>query len=51
MRAYLQSKGVPGGQLSSVGIGEGRPVGDNETTAGRAQNRRVEIIVSRREKR
>ncbi len=37
VRAYLQSKGVPGGQLSSVGIGEGRPVGDNETTEGRAQ--------------
>ena len=51
VRAYLQSKGVPKDQLSSVGIGEGRPIGDNKTSNGRAQNRRVEIIVSPREKR
>jgi outer membrane protein OmpA-like peptidoglycan-associated protein len=51
VRAYIQSKGVPTGQLSSVGIGEGRPIGDNGTSDGRAQNRRVEIIVSPREKR
>ena len=50
VRAYLQSKGVPKEQLSSVGIGEDRPIGDNKTIDGRAQNRRVEIIVSPREK-
>ncbi len=51
VRAYLASKGVPMEQLSSVGIGEGRPIGDNATLDGRAQNRRVEIVVAQREQR
>lgn len=51
VRAYLQSKGVPKEQLTAAGIGEGRPIGDNKTLDGRAQNRRVEIIVTPREKR
>ncbi len=51
VRAYLESKGVPKEQLSAVGIGESRPIGDNATATGRAQNRRVEIIVTPREKR
>lgn len=51
VRAYLESKGVPKEQLSAVGIGEERPIGDNGTATGRAQNRRVEIIVTPREKR
>jgi outer membrane protein OmpA-like peptidoglycan-associated protein len=51
VRAYLTSHGVPQEQLSSVGLGEERPIGDNATTDGRSQNRRVEIIVAPREKR
>ncbi len=48
---YLESKGVPKDQISAVGIGEAQPIGDNDTATGRAQNRRVEIIVAPREKR
>lgn len=51
VRAYLASKGVKKEQLSSVGIGEERPVGDNATNDGRAQNRRVEVIITPHEKR
>jgi outer membrane protein OmpA-like peptidoglycan-associated protein len=51
VRDYLVSRGVPSEIISSVGIGQGRPVGDNSTAAGRAQNRRVEIIVQPVEKR
>lgn len=40
---YLVSKGVPAGQLTSVGYGPSNPVAPNTTAAGRAQNRRVEI--------
>ena len=42
----LQSRaGIPGDRISALGYGEYRPVGDNNTEAGRAQNRRVNILV------
>lgn len=42
----LQSKGVAGKRLSTSGFGSSQPVGDNKTEEGRAQNRRVEIILT-----
>lgn len=51
VRAYLESKGVPKDQLKAVGVGEARPIADNDTVEGRAMNRRVEIIVTPREPR
>ncbi|HYQ39622.1 MAG TPA: OmpA family protein [Pseudomonas sp.] len=44
---YLIDRGVPAGKLSIEGFGESKPVGDNATEAGRAQNRRVELTVDR----
>lgn len=43
--SYLASQGVENLRLSSVGFGETRPIGDNETESGQALNRRVEIII------
>jgi type VI secretion system protein ImpK len=44
--AQLQS-GAPGaGRYSSEGQADARPVGDNATVAGRARNRRVEIVLT-----
>ncbi|MDX2287819.1 MAG: OmpA family protein [Hyphomicrobiaceae bacterium] len=43
---YLQSAGLEAGRLSAVGYGETRPVADNETTASRAKNRRIEFSVT-----
>ncbi|HSP58368.1 MAG TPA: OmpA family protein [Halomonas sp.] len=40
---YLQSQGIAGNRLRTVGYGEDRPVASNDTDSGRAQNRRVEI--------
>jgi outer membrane protein OmpA-like peptidoglycan-associated protein len=51
VRDYLVSNGVPADKISSVGLGQGRPVADNSTAEGRANNRRVEIIVQPIEKR
>ena len=42
---YLVSKGVNPVRLSAVGFGEVSPVADNNTAAGRAENRRVEFTV------
>jgi outer membrane protein OmpA-like peptidoglycan-associated protein len=46
VKAYLVSKGVAEGRLSSTGYGETKPVADNKTAKGRAQNRRVEMTLS-----
>lgn len=43
----LQAAGVPASRLEAVGKGNSDPIGDNRTAQGRAQNRRVEIIVAR----
>jgi len=51
VRDYLVSRGVPTDIISATGVGQGRPVGDNSTAAGRQNNRRVEIIVKPVEKR
>jgi outer membrane protein OmpA-like peptidoglycan-associated protein len=41
---YLTKKGVAGGRLSTAGFGQSRPVADNATELGRAENRRVELV-------
>lgn len=41
--AYLVSKGIDAKRLVSAGYGDTKPVADNKTAAGRAQNRRVEF--------
>jgi outer membrane protein OmpA-like peptidoglycan-associated protein len=43
VRDYLIKKGVPASQLTANGYGESRPIADNKTVAGRAENRRVEL--------
>jgi outer membrane protein OmpA-like peptidoglycan-associated protein len=41
----LLNAGVPGGRLAAIGRGEDQPIATNLTPEGRAQNRRVEIII------
>jgi chemotaxis protein MotB len=41
----LEREGVDPARLSATGYGENRPVGDNATEEGRAQNRRVVLVV------
>jgi outer membrane protein OmpA-like peptidoglycan-associated protein len=47
VREYLQQRGIEAERLRAVGKGEENPVASNDTAEGRANNRRVEIIVDR----
>jgi outer membrane protein OmpA-like peptidoglycan-associated protein len=47
VRTYLVSRGVKSDRITAVGKGESVPVADNNTAEGRANNRRVEIVVSK----
>jgi OOP family OmpA-OmpF porin len=44
MKDYLTSNGIDGTRISSQGGGIENPIGDNNTEAGRKQNRRVEVL-------
>lgn len=44
-RRYLNKKGVPLNRMATISYGEEDPVASNGTAEGRAQNRRVAIIV------
>jgi len=46
VRDALAGGGVPKARMQSAGLGESSPIADDSTAAGRARNRRVEIIVS-----
>ena len=43
--AYLEQKGIVAERLVAIGHGEKNPVATNKTEAGRAQNRRIKLIV------
>jgi outer membrane protein OmpA-like peptidoglycan-associated protein len=46
VRSYLVGQRVPDPNISATGYGKSDPVADNSTSAGRAQNRRVQLVVS-----
>ena len=48
VRKYLVGRGVAGRRMVSQGYGETRPISDNRTADGRAQNRRVEFVITKR---
>ena len=46
VRDYLVTQGVEAERISVVGLGPDQPVASNDTSQGRARNRRVEIILT-----
>ena len=45
VRQALMDLGIAAGRMNAVGMGEDFPIATNETEAGRASNRRVDVIV------
>ncbi len=46
VKTYLMGRGIMESRLTAIGYGESRPIADNNTAAGRAKNRRVELKTS-----
>ncbi|MDH5194134.1 MAG: OmpA family protein [Nitrospira sp.] len=45
VRQILLDGGIPSERIEIKGYGESKPIADNDTSAGKAQNRRVEIVL------
>lgn len=45
VRSAIMARGISPDRITAVGLGELYPVAGNETSAGRQQNRRVEILI------
>ncbi len=44
-KKYIVGKGIDESRINTTGHGSANPVADNKTAAGRAQNRRVDVVV------
>jgi len=45
VKSYALAQGVSSSRLTTIGKGETEPIADNSTASGKAQNRRVEIVI------
>jgi outer membrane protein OmpA-like peptidoglycan-associated protein len=45
VKQYLEEQKVPGKRVSAQGFGPNKPIADNKTEVGRAQNRRTEFVI------
>ena len=48
VRTYLVSRGIAADRITAQGLGESRSIADNANPEGRANNRRVEIVVNQK---
>jgi outer membrane protein OmpA-like peptidoglycan-associated protein len=46
VRDYLATAGIPASSMTARGLGKTQPIASNDTSGGRQQNRRVELVVS-----
>jgi outer membrane protein OmpA-like peptidoglycan-associated protein len=45
VRDYLISKGIDGSRIAAKGYGHTKPISENKTAEGRAENRRTEVTI------
>lgn len=45
VKARLMSKGISAGRITTKGFGAANPVATNDTPEGRAENRRIEVVI------
>ena len=45
VKEWMLKKGIDGSKIQTAGFGKTKPIADNKTKAGRAENRRVEILI------
>ncbi len=45
VRSYLLNKGIAANKLTAKGYGEAKPIASNDSAEGRAENRRVELVI------
>ena len=48
VKAYLVGKGVAGARVATAGMGPDKPIADNATEEGKATNRLVEVVVTKK---
>ena len=46
VKDYLVKQGIDNSRMNAIGFGQERPIADNKTAAGKAQNRRVELKLA-----
>ncbi len=46
MTYLVETHGIDAGRISTSGVGSSQAMADNSTSAGRSQNRRIEIVVT-----
>ena len=47
VRSRLIAAGIADGRISTKGFGAANPIGDNATAEGRAENRRIEVVIAK----
>jgi outer membrane protein OmpA-like peptidoglycan-associated protein len=45
IKAYLVANGLDEKNIRTIGYGDSKPIAPNKTKAGRAENRRVDIVI------